>query len=93
MVLMYRLQYRFGTEVAVPASFEFYPFERIQKVCTTGMLSKPSNLDRGVPQCFVGSGSCGLAPILFILYVSPLEEIIPEQLDMSLTDDIQLQLT
>ena len=69
-ILLNRLHYRFGIEGTVLNWLNSYLRGRMQKVSVGSMMSKEHELRFGVPQGSV------LGPVLFSLYMVPLEVII-----------------
>ena len=69
-ILLSRLQTSFGIGGAVLSWFQSYLLDCSQTVCVKGASSKPSVLSFGVPQGSV------LGPILFVLYASPVSDVI-----------------
>ncbi len=66
VLLLQRLQLKFGLSGTVLKLFTSYLSQRTQRVTVGGVSSEKFNVEYGVPQ-----GSC-LAPLLFVLYVSEL---------------------
>jgi len=69
-ILLYRLKTKFSVTGSALTWIENYLTNRTMRVNINGSLSKPFELNFGVPQGSV------LGPILFTLYTSPLEDII-----------------
>ena len=88
-ILLHRLRHRFGITGVVLDWFNSYIRGRTQSVCVKSVLSEEQSLFCGVPQGSV------LGPILFSLYVAPLEDIINNHgLDyMMYADDTQSYIT
>ena len=85
-ILLERLQKTFGVSGDVLAWIKSYLTGRHQKVLLNGTYSTDTVLTRGVPQGSV------LGPILFIMYTSPVFDIIRAQglLSHAYADDSQL---
>jgi len=89
-ILFQRLHIRFGLSGNVLNWIKSFLCGRYQKVCIDGsMVSKAKPLEFGVPQ-----GSI-LGPVLFSLYVTPLEDIISSHgcSSMIYADDTQIYIT
>ena len=89
-ILLRRLHSRFGFSGLALQWIKSYLHDRIQKVCIKGsMASEGSPLEFGVPQ-----GSI-LGPLLFSLYISPLEDIVEKHGCCSIlyADDTQIYIT
>ena len=69
-ILLNQLQFRYGMSGSVLAWFESYLSKRYQITCINRTRSSPKILRSGVPQGSV------LGPLLFALYISPIEDII-----------------
>ena len=69
-ILLNRLAHRFGLRGSGLAWFRSYLSDRSHFVCTRGVRSTTRSLSCGVPQGSV------LGPILYLLYVSPLGDIV-----------------
>ncbi|CAB4028506.1 Hypothetical predicted protein [Paramuricea clavata] len=74
VLLLQRLQLKFGLSGTVLKWFTSYLSQRTQRVTIGGVSSEKFNVDCGVPQ-----GSC-LGLLLFVLYVSELLELIERHL-------------
>jgi hypothetical protein len=88
-ILLQRLNTRFGIGGNVLNWIRSYLCGRLQQVCIAGsMVSKAKPLEFGVPQ-----GSI-LGPVLFSLYVTPLEDIISRHgcESMIYADDTQIYI-
>ena len=87
-ILLSRLSERFGISGTVLDWFTSYLHERTQTVVVADESSSPRQLLHGVPEGFV------LGPVLFTLYVSPMEDIInAHELDsMFYADDTQIYI-
>jgi hypothetical protein len=87
-ILLSRLQKRFGITDTVLKWFTSYLKDRCQQVSINGVQSNKVELLCGVPQGSV------LGPILFTLYVSPLEDIIHRHnlKCMTYADDTQVYI-
>ena len=87
-VLIDRLETRFGLDGTVLKWFASYLSNRTQSIVIDGTTSTPSCLTYGVPQGSV------LGPLLFSLYVSPVEDITNAHnvQTMMYADDTQLYL-
>ena len=85
-ILLSRLQTSFGISGTVLSWFQSYLLDRSQTVCVKGASSKPSVLSFGVPQGSV------LGPMLFVLYASPVSDVISRHVmsHESLADDTQI---
>ena len=85
-ILLHRLEYRFGISGTVLNWLKSYLNDRSQYVTVKGCDSSSTPLCHGVPQGSV------LGPLLFTLYVSPIEDIIKlHGLDaMFYADDTQI---
>ena len=85
-ILLSRLQTSFGISGTVLSWFQSYLLDRSQTVCVKGASSKPSVLSFGVPQGSV------LGPILFVLYASPVSDVISRHTmsHESFADDTQV---
>ena len=88
-LLLQRLSNRFRIKGNVLQWFKCYLYERKQFVCVEGALSSNRDIHCGVPQRSV------LGPILYLLYTSPLIDIIQRHgLSYHLyADDLQLYLS
>ena len=84
-----RLEHSFGIQGKALSWFASYLSGRSQRIMINESLSKPFNLEWGVPQ-----GSC-LGPLLFTLYTSKLFEIIKSHLPMihCYADDSQVYIS
>ena len=89
VILLKRLQSKFGVTGKALDWFSSYLSDRSQRVSIQGTLSEKFNINCGVPQ-----GSC-LGPFLFIVYASELFDIIEHHLPdvHCYADDIQLYLS
>ena len=76
-ILLTILRNKFGIENKALKWFDLYLHPRSYKVVVDGKYSREVNLDVSVPQ-----GSCAGANI-FNLYCSPLQEVVPENLEIS----------
>ncbi|XP_068707689.1 uncharacterized protein [Montipora foliosa] len=87
-ILSHRLESRFGLNGTVLKWFKSYLVNRTQSIVIDHTVSTPSSLMYGVPQGSV------LGPLLFSLYVSPLEDIVNAHnlQTMMYADDTQLYL-
>ena len=88
-ILLERLQHDIGI-FGVPLQwFKSYLSNRSQRIAVQGTLSRPFDLDYGVPQ-----GSC-LGPLLYVIYASKLFNIIERHLPDAhcYADDSQLYLS
>ena len=87
--ILRRLEYSFGIQGKALSWFASYLSGRTQRIMINESLSKPFNLECGVPQ-----GSC-LGPLLFTLYTSELFEIIKYHLPMihCYADDSQVYIS
>ena len=87
-ILSHRLESRFGLNGTVLKWFKSYLVNRTQSIVIDHTVSTPSSLTYGVPQGSV------LGPLLFSLYVSPLEDIVNAHnlQTMMYADDMQLYL-
>ena len=85
-ILLSRLQTSFGISGTVLSWFQSYLLDRSQTVCVKGASSKPSVLSFGVPQGSV------LGPMLFVLYTSPVSDVISRHAmsHESFADDTQV---
>ena len=85
-VLLHRLQTSFGVCDSAVAWIDSYLTERTQTVCVNGRYSEEAVLTYGVPQGSV------LGPILFVLYASPVSDVISHHAmsHESFADDTQL---
>ena len=85
-ILLSRLQTSFGISGTVLSWFQSYLLDRSQTVCVKGASSKRSVLSFGVPQGSV------LGPILFVLYASPVSDVISRHTmsHESFADDTQV---
>ena len=85
-ILLSRLRDRFGVNGTAAAWFESYLTSRTQFVRVHYCWSTPRSLERGVPQGSV------LGPLLYLLYTSPIADIIKfHKLEYHLyADDTQL---
>ena len=72
-ILLHRLQYSFGIESTVLNWFNSYLIDRKQFVSINNLSSSPTVLKHGVPQGSV------LGPVLFVLYTTPLSQLIRNQ--------------
>lgn len=88
-ILLNRLQKRFGFDDVVLAWVKSFLCGRFQKVMVGSVVSEARELKYGVPQGSV------LGPVLFSLYVTPLEDIIVESgcQTVIFADDTQLYIT
>ena len=87
--LLLRLRTRFGVKGSVLALFESYLASRKYYVQVEGYKSSLRSLDSGVPQGSV------LGPLLYVLYTSPVADIIKSH-DLQYhfyADDTQLYIT
>ena len=86
-VLLHRLRNDFGIHGSALSWFESYITTRTQYIAVNGHRSEPTTISFGVPQGSV------LGPILFVLYTTPLADIISRHsiLHHSYADDSQLQ--
>ena len=89
VILLKRLQSKFGVTGKALDWFSSYLSDRSQRVSIQGTLSEKLNINCSVPQ-----GSC-LGPFLFIVYASELFDIIEHHLPdvHCYADDIQLYLS
>ena len=87
-ILLHRLEHRFGISGTVLCWLKSYLNDRSQYVKVDGFDSSSISLNYGVPQGSV------LGPLLFTLYVSPIEDIIKHHgLDaMFYADDTQIYI-
>ena len=69
-ILLDRLHNRYGLSGVVLDWLKSYPSDRSQRVVLDNVFSKPYSVDCGVPQGSV------LGPLLFSLYIAPLEDVI-----------------
>ncbi|KAK7105200.1 hypothetical protein V1264_016609 [Littorina saxatilis] len=85
-ILLHRLQHSFGVHDLALSWVRSYLTNRTQTVCVNGIKSQPSALQYGVPQGSV------LGPILFVLYASPVSDVISRHAlsHESFADDTQL---
>ena len=85
-LLLSRLQTIFGISGTVLSWFQSYLLDHSQTVCVKGASSKPPILSFGVPQGSV------LWPILFVLYASPVSDVVSRHTmsDESFADDTQV---
>ena len=85
-ILLSRLQTSFGVSGTVLSWFQSYLLDRSQTVCVKGASSKPSVLSFGVMQGYV------LGPMLFVLYASPVSDVISRHAmsHESFADDTQV---
>jgi len=88
-ILLERLSDEVGIHGTALNWFRSYLSDRSQRVSVHGVLSRPFDLNCGVPQ-----GSC-LGPLLFIIYVSKLFKIVEDYLPDAhcFVDDTQLYLS
>ena len=88
-ILIHRLRCRFRIDGTVLEWIKSYLKDRTMRVCVGSAVSEAQSVECGVPQGSV------LGPILFSLYVAPLEDIIVKHgLDsMFYADDSQLYVT
>lgn len=88
-ILLHRLKNRFGISGTVLCWLKSYLSNRTQYISVNGSNSPSTSLSHGVPQGSV------LGPLLFTLYVSPIEDIIKHHgLDaMFYADDTQIYVT
>ena len=88
-ILLERLQSRFGLTGSVLYWIKSYFTQRSEVVCINGTPSKSQSVNYGVPQ-----GSI-LGPLLFNLYISPIEDIVHAHAlsILSYADDTQLYLS
>ena len=89
VLLLQRLQLKFGLSGIALEWFTSYLSQRTQRVTVDGVSSEKFNVDCGVPQ-----GSC-LSPLLFVLYVGELLELIEHHLPdaHAYADDTQLYIS
>jgi len=88
-ILLFRLQQRFGVTGKPLLWFKSYLSNRMQYVSVDGAASSDHALQCGVPQGSV------LGPILYVLYTSPLSDIV-KKFNLSYhfyADDSQLYLS
>ncbi|KAK7108062.1 hypothetical protein V1264_015864 [Littorina saxatilis] len=85
-ILLHRLRHSFGVHDLALSWVRSYLTNRTQTVCVNGIKSQPSALQYGVPQGSV------LGPILFVLYASPVSDVISRHAlsHESFADDTQL---
>ena len=85
-ILLSRLQTSFGISGTVLSWFQSYLLDRSQTVCVKAASSKPSVISFGVPQGSV------LGPMLFVLYASPVSDVISRHAmsHESFADDTQV---
>ena len=85
-LLLSRLERSYGISGCVLSWFRSYLTDRQQSVCVNSCVSNPSTLLSGVPQGSV------LGPVLFILYASPVSDIINRHSlsHQSYADDTQI---
>ena len=86
-ILLSRLEHVFGVSGTVLNWFESYLTNRTQYVSVVNCKSRPVIITHGVPQGSV------LGPVLFILYTTPLTDLISSHsvLPHSYADDTQMQ--
>ena len=89
MILLRRLQHKFGISDTALKWFSSYLAGRSQRIIINGVQSDMFKLEHGVPQ-----GPC-LGPLLFVLYTSKLFDIVRSHLPnaSSYADDSQLYLS
>ena len=87
-ILLERLRFRYGFSNLVLKWFTSYLIDRPQRIVLDKFSSQPRRLSCGVPQGSV------LGPLLFSLYISPLEDVIMAHglNAMMYTDDSQLYI-
>ena len=87
-ILLERLRFRYGFSNLVLQWFTSYLIDRPQRIVLDKFSSQPRRLSCGVPQGSV------LGPVLFSLYISPLEDVIMAHglNAMMYADDSQLNI-
>ena len=87
-ILLERLRFRYGFSNLVLQWFTSYLIDRPQRIVLDKFSSQPRHLSCGVPQDSV------LGPVLFSLYIAPLEDVIMAHglYAMMYADDSQLYI-